>query len=92
MNATNLFSMSVIAKDLGLVLVAVSNGLQNAGITYVNCISLKNAINVYWDRYSLIEGIEVDVIPDCSQVEGYEILVHRIDDPHILLSINYNLS
>lgn len=92
MRTQDLFSMAVIVKDLGNVMVAVMNSLQNACINEVDCIHFKTIINDYWERYSLIEGLEIDIVRDESQVEGYEILVHRIDDPHILVSVNFNLS
>lgn len=92
MKTSDLFSMAVIVKDLGIVLVAVANSAENGCIFNINCINLQTVINEFWNRYSLISGLEFNVIPDCSQVEGYEIIVHRIDDPHILLSVNFNLS
>lgn len=92
MKTSELFSMAVIVKDLGLVLVRLSSILQNECISNVDVLWLETWLSENWDNYSLLRGLQFNVIPDMSQVEGYEILVHRIGDPHILVSVNFNLS
>lgn len=92
MKTSDVFSLAVIIKDLGVVMVAAINSAQSIGIHEFESSSLESIINQYWERYSLLSGLEFNVIPDMSQVEGYEILVHKIGDPHILVSVNFNLS
>ena len=92
MKTTELFSMAVIVKDLGLVLVRLSSILQNECVSDIDVLWLETWLSENWGNYSLLRGLQFSVIPDCTQVEGYEILVHRVADPHILLSVNFNLS
>jgi hypothetical protein len=92
MKTCNLFSLAVICKDLGIIMVHLMNSLQSEGIYELDCNKLRELLVIYWQRNSLISGIDFYVVRDESQVEGYEIVLHLKDSPLVLMSVNFNLS
>lgn len=92
MKTTELFSMAVLCKDLGIVLVHFVTIMQNECINNIDAGYLSTWLNANWESYSLIRNVEFYVIRDESQVEGYEIVMHLKNNPHVLMSVNFNLS
>lgn len=92
MNTTDLFSKAVLIKELGMFLVQISFEYQMNNRTECDCLQLQAFIQDRWNQFSAISGVCVKVIPDCSQIEGYEIILHLENDPLVLVSACFNLS
>lgn len=92
MNTHNLFSKSVLLRELGLIFTHVAFELDQNNIEVVDCECLKKRLQERWDKSSVVSGVEVHVILTNSYREVYAIGVHLKNDPLPLIDITVSLN
>lgn len=92
MNTHNLFSKSVLLRELGLILTHVSFELNQRNIEIIDTERLKNLLQERWDKSSIVSGVEIHVISCNTCNELYSIALHLKYDPTPLVEMELSLS
>lgn len=92
MNAHNLFSKSVLLRELGLILTHVSFELDQSNVEIIDQERLRCLLQERWDKSSIISGVEVHVVLTDFYREIYVISVHLKDDPLPLVDMAVSLN
>lgn len=92
MNTHNLFSKSVLLRELGLILTHVSFELDQRNVETIDTECLRNLLQARWNESSVVSGVEVHVILTDSCREVYAIGVHLKDDPLPLIDMAVSLN
>ena len=92
MNTHNLFSKSVLLRELGLILTHVSFELDQRNIEIVDTERLRCLLQERWDKSSIVSGVEVHVVLTDSYREIYVIGVHLQNDPLPLVDMAVSLN
>lgn len=92
MNTHNLFSKSILLRELGLILAHVSFELDQHNVEIIDTERLRTILQERWDKSSIVSGIEVHVVLTDSYREIYVIGVHLKDDPLPLVDMAVSLN
>ena len=92
MNTHNLFSKSVLLRELGLILTHVGFELDQRKVDIIDTEGLRYLLQERWDKSSVLSGVEVHVVLTNSYRGIYVVGVHLKNDPLPLVDVTISLN